>query len=192
MTLKSQQAENLLRATLVALLAEPIKLSLSVKRYQNAAYFTVVPAQNDFGKVLGKGRTHLRAFEFLLYKLGKQNGEIYGINVAELDRDAPRVLSPAVKGRTFEECPALPVLIDWLNALGIGATGSVETFKRAGYARQEWKIVVKPGTATIRSDLIQPDLDDPQARTLVGSLGTLFRAIGNNHGVSISLEVADA
>src|SRR4051812_8823872 len=101
MTKKTEQAEALLRDTLNSFIAAPSDLALVVRVHEGAAYFTARPSPNDYPKVIGKSGSHIKALQFLLFKLGQAQGEIYGVNVPPNDRDAPRFRSPTVKNTNY-------------------------------------------------------------------------------------------
>jgi predicted RNA-binding protein YlqC (UPF0109 family) len=182
---QTEQAENLLRSLLVRFISFPHHLELERKAFRGAATWTITCHPDDYGKINGKGGTHLRALEFLVYRLGLVNSEAYGLRLvdSEFRIDGGTAFKDTVEANLANACELLQ---EWLTALQSECTivtvASLTT-------RDSYKFELYPRGPSDYGDLIAVNSNDVHERSLIGSLGTIYRAIGRAAGIDLTIEV---
>lgn len=177
----TEQAESLLRELICRFISFPHHLELERKAFRGAASWTITCHPDDYGKINGKGGTHLRALEFLVYRLGVVNGEAYGLRLVDSEfrisgGDRPQ------QGRYLPE-EDIEQLSAWLTALALEC--SVVTWPKS----DGFVFSITPRGPRDYGELIAVNSLDTYDRSLVGCLGTIFRAIGRAAGVDLVIEV---
>lgn len=177
----TETAASLLKRLAERLIAYPEQLIINPRAFRGAATWQLVPHPEDYGRLNGKQGTHIRALEFLMYRMGMVNSEAYGVQLTESEY---RQTTPVIVPRgTYQPEEDLELLVDWMNALAIETSIDVIPMRDGRHGQQF--IIVPRGPADL-SELKGSDSNDEHARTIIGSIGTLFRAIGRvNGGVEI-------
>lgn len=152
-----------------------------------AVTFRLKVHPQDQGKVRGKARSHMAALEQLVFLMGAASGALrYSIVLEDNAERATKQWNAPV--RPFDDKALCRLLHGWLDALGAASVRFTETWR--SYAKAE---VCRNHTFDIQVTE-QRHYDYLTNRrehgiTVIGCLGTLFRAIGAQSGVDVVLKV---
>lgn len=179
---------ELLRDLVETYIDHPEELRIATEAFPGAIYFKLQGHADDYGKLVGKGGAHIGAMNVIVRLMGDAVGMLYSFKLEEPEAGERRPLRPLMLARTFDPEPSRQLLDRLIAALPVGDfVVNVEqtcraplsyTFTIGVRAAEDYALMtVAPGDAK------------PQM-TLVGAIGTLFRAAANKAGVKFQITVA--
>lgn len=144
----------------------------------------------DESKLVGKDGAHVRALEFLVSRFGVARLEVHTFRLITKRKPEPRPQAVPNTAMSYDPQPTADLLSRILAELDLG-----EFLVRVGPgsgARNKltflFEILVRDGLdqriLTVRAD---PNADE----TIVGAIGTLFRAIAQKDGVRFDIKVSE-
>jgi predicted RNA-binding protein YlqC (UPF0109 family) len=200
MTPETKQLSEVLRALVTTFIDHPACLEINAEEFTGAVYWSLRGNADDHGKLVGKGGSHVKAMTFLVAQFGVARGEIHAFKLLEPTVGVRRPATPPKTAQSFDEEPARKILERVIGALAVGeyvVSTSYESGKYVSQANRSgsneamplsyvFQIAVRDDT-DYRSLTVPPDVVD--GATVVGALGTLYRASANKEGVKFQLEV---
>ncbi len=183
------KTKELLRDLVHAFTMHPGDLELEVQHADGAALWMIKGNKEDEPFLVGKGGSHVRALSFLVRCIGLARREKYTFTL--ITRQAPKVRPPMEPNAAIKHdpSPSQALLVRILEELAIDL----------------FTVSVGPGsgprnTLTFLFEIFVRDVADYNAltvspfpdssETIVGALGTLFRAIAKKNGVRFDIAVA--
>lgn len=179
---------ELVRALVSSYINHPKKLLLEGSEIEGRVYFEMRAAFDDQPKLIGKAGSHIKALRFLLKEIGLGQDRDYTLTLLEPipgSRGEPERPKPV---SFYETKEAHELLERAAGALVLGQA-RVDCAKIPGDRPCSYLFTITPRDANDYADLITPYDDDPERPTVIGALGTLFRAYANKDGVQFKIEV---
>lgn len=179
---------ELVRALVSSYILHPKKLILEGSEIEGRIFFEMKAAFDDQPKLIGKSGSHIKALRFLLREIGlAQNVDI---NLTLLEpTPGPRGEPQAPKAVSFYEPKEAHELLERAACALVLGQVRVDCAKIPGDRPCSYLFTITPRDMPDYADLITPDDDDPEAQTVIGAIGTLFRAFANKAGVQFKIEV---
>lgn len=179
---------ELIRALVASYILHPKKLLLEGSEIDGRIYFEMKAAFDDQPKLIGKGGSHIKALRFLLREIGRGQQVDYNINLLE-PTPGPRGEPEKPKAVSYYETKEAHELLE--RAAGSLVLGQVrvDCARIPGDRPCSYLFTITPRDANDYADLITPDDADPEEQTVIGALGTLFRAYANKAGVQFKIDV---
>lgn len=190
MTNDTKRTETILRDLIASFTTHPEAVQIDAQLAPGSAYWMVKGHPEDEPILVGKQGSHVRALAFLVYSFGAARKEHHTFRL--ITEQAPRVRPPMqqLAAMRHKPEPARLLLVRLLEELYIGS----------------FRVEVGPGTGP-RSALtfvfaitVQDSRDynaltvsaaEPRTdETIIGALGTLFRAIAKKNGVRYELAIS--
>lgn len=172
----------------------PDDLLIDFKEHLGAAYFRVTVNGNDQPVVVGMKGTHIRALTKIVSAVGESRDLLFKLTLTEPQvvagrKTLPRVAIPA----QYDIADPVVLLMRVLGELGIHEV-TIDTAKDAPTRHIEtptyrFKIIVRSLDDFARLTVPTGAGPDGPGETLVGALGTLFRARAKKDGVKFDLGV---
>jgi predicted RNA-binding protein YlqC (UPF0109 family) len=184
MTTATSTINDLIRDLAISFIDHPETLELSVKEHPGACYWAMRGHADDQPKLVGKRGAHVQALGFLVKALGQSNDSLYTFKLLEPEPAPRRDTSPPKLASDYDMRPMRDLLCRVLENLGIG------DFKVEGVFSPGMPISILFNIRTrTPEDYATLTVAPDGGLTIVGALGTLFRASANRDGVRINLEV---
>lgn len=179
--------QDQIRKLIECFIDHPEALRIETKEHPGVVYLTMQPHADDFSKMTGKQGAHFNAIKTVLAALGKSEGTQYVLRrylepePARRREQMPKTIAP----NYFVE-PARDMLMQLLTAIALedwqlqvrktpNTKPTLYTFTILTRSREDYETLIVPASA-----------DQPM--TLIGALGTLFRAYANRDGVKFNIE----
>lgn len=152
-------------------------------------YFGLSCHEDDEGKLIGKSRSHVDAFSLLIDKMGRASGERWFYRL--ITKGTPRKTEPErKKTERYNALATADLLARILGELSIGDyVVDVEKGQHAELPAFILRISVRDNADYCALTYQDPSFGSAQATTLIGALGTIFRAIARKDGVWFQLYV---
>jgi predicted RNA-binding protein YlqC (UPF0109 family) len=152
-----------------------------------SCYFVLKGDKRDDSRLIGRDGCHVHALNSLVEQVGRAQGRTFTFRLLT-DRGRHEPYEKGESALTYDPRPARDLLCRWLAALGV-AGFSVEATPGPG-ARRSLSFVfeIKIGNMAKAASLTISEEGFP---SIVGSLGTLYRAIAQQQGVRFQLNLAD-
>lgn len=164
--------------------------SIEVK-FQQAAdgpvYFAMKGDRTDDSRLVGREGCHVDALAYLIEAIGKRESRVFTFRLIT-DPDRAEPWQGPRDALEYDPRPAREVLCRWLEALGV----------------EKFSVEVGPGDGARTSlsynfNVKIPDREKAESLTkstegdlsIVGALGTLFRAVSKQAGVRFQIRLAD-
>lgn len=179
---------ELVRALVSSYILHPKKLLLTGSEIDGRVYLEMRAAFDDQPKLIGKQGSHIKALRFLLREIGLGQNIDYNLTLLEPipgsrgEPEKPRPVS------FYETKEAHELLERAASALVLGQV-RVDCARIPGDRPCSYLFTITPRDANDYADLITPDDADPEEQTVIGALGTLFRAYANKAGVQFKIDV---
>jgi len=165
--------------------------------YQNHLAFSGEPYcvlqvhADDQRKVVGKAGTHIQALQHLLGEMGRANGRGYSLRLVEPEPAPIREQCRPVVTATYDVRRAQALIQAFVIALGCPQTiVACDSRPFEGpVGALAYTFVFHVANEREYDRLTVPHPTDAKNRTLVASLGTLFRAIARKDGVDFDILV---
>jgi predicted RNA-binding protein YlqC (UPF0109 family) len=185
MTTATETISDLLRDLATAFIDHPEKLDVSFKEFPGACNWSMRGHADDQPKLVGKRGAHIQALAFIVKALGLTNDSLYKLKLLEPEPDARRDASPPRLASDYDPRAMRDLLCRVLENLGIGEF-KVEAVTSPG---MPIAVLFNIHTRTAEDYTALTVAPEVGGLTVVGALGTLFRAHANKVGVRINLEV---
>jgi predicted RNA-binding protein YlqC (UPF0109 family) len=186
-----QTAETLLRDLLVAIGCRPEAIEIANQlKPSGACYWVFRVHAEDEGKVLGQQGSHVKALTALMMAWGRADKTNYSLRFIDRAPPGTRERPQPEEPLTYDIAPAATLLERCLSNLDLTAF-CVEAGPGNDTERMlTFTLKLKLMFASDYSALVRPGNPDGET-TLIGALGTLFRAIGRKDGVKIEIALAE-
>lgn len=185
MTPDLDNSAGALERLISALLDDPRKLELDANRLPRRVNWRLRVDINDAGKVIGKKGAHVKALALVVSRLGDRLGEVWTLKVEDPEegpRGEPR--RDASPPDHFSPAADLELLSDLLACL-VGRGFELDVVADGS---ADWVFRVAAATFGEHEALVDKRQDEA-GETLIGALGTLFRAVGRRQGVGYRVEI---
>ncbi len=191
MTLRPHTAEALeiFRELVSSFIDHPEALQVEVREFPGAAYWSVLPHADDYGKVCGRKGAHIRALTQLLARIGSTNGERWRLRLPEPEPGPRRESSPAVQMKTYDPTRAEELLARSVGA-ALGCDVVVDSEEIADEKLSYLLRIRAPVEPGAFARLTVTQAGDAAEQPLIARLGVLWRAWGHADGVSFRIEAA--
>lgn len=147
--------------------------------------------QDDQRKVIGAKGSHIKALKFIVSELGLAVGADYRLKLRDRptpefpERSAPKL------AKAYDVTAAATLLADLLIQLTPSNPGKINVVCTNGRPGPKnplaFSFIITPSEAAATVLAKQDEAGD---QTLLGAVGTIFRAYANREGVAFKLEVA--
>lgn len=191
----TERSRTLLKALIESFTDHPDSLTIEAKEMPGVVYWKVQAHADDTPFIIGKKGAHVKALKFVMTELGSARGTAYRLEILDpvaQERSEPR---PPPRPGQYDPAPA-GAFLRWILAELFPSPPTVKTVlaietadrpvERPTFTFQMW-----PGDEEDYQRLTVPYEDDLQAQTLVGALGTLFRAYSRKQGTEFRIEVVE-
>ncbi len=187
------EIDELLRDLIGSYTSHPEELLIDRKEHSGSVYWGVTAHGNDTPALVGKQGTHVKALSRILAEIGDAEGEIFIFSLREpkipRTRDGfQRVEAP----RGYDPTKARQLLERILRAAGLEDT-QIESILSPAPKYEPPSVIFRIFTrseddygALVGRDEESTVIDQP---SLVGAIGTLFRAYATNEGLKFNIEV---
>lgn len=186
MTTSTPIIESLLRDLAAAMVSKPDRVRVERRDpIEGETLWWLSCAPEDLGKIIGRSRSHARAFEILLEAMGSAIGEAWLFKVERVEgpiRQEPPVRRP----RSHDPSEAHELLARILAQLPLGSPIIECDADSADDLFFHFDVRVGRMGETRLKTLRDPQDSDT---SLEAALGTLFRAIARKNGVRYQLNV---
>jgi predicted RNA-binding protein YlqC (UPF0109 family) len=185
----TEQTESLLRDLVSRFVEKPDALRIAKQEAQDGScYFVLAGDPDDGGRLAGKEGSHVDALALIVFAFGKANGRAYTFRLVNGPRPEFRAKLEPRAAVEYDAEPARELLGRVLAAMDLGEF-AVDVGPGAG-SRHALTFVFTVRVKDVRDQLALTNPIDPNSPdTLVGALGTLFRAIAKKDGVRMNLVV---
>jgi predicted RNA-binding protein YlqC (UPF0109 family) len=177
------KTQNLIRRIISAIIAHPEHLLISPAEFRGAVYWNVQAHADDQPKIIGKQGSHIRALTFLVAEIGLDADSMYKIKLAEPEignrSDSTQIQSPT----SYDASLAEQTLLEVIEAI-FGPQSATITTTGIGLA-YNFEITLRDHDEV--PDLRVPYDGDMYEMTIIGSLGTLWRAWAKRDGVNFTV-----
>lgn len=189
MTTETLRLHELLRDLVASYTDHTHALELAAKEVPGAVYWTLRGHADDYGKLVGKSGAHVKALGYLVTALGVADGELFTFKLLEPEPAPRRPSSPVKEATKYDPKPAGELLTRLLGELGIGqyaVTGITDASRVPIFVTYEIAVRDAEDYSALT---VGPTEGEYVGQTLIGALGTLFRARANRDGVRFQLNV---
>lgn len=179
---------ELVRALVSSYILHPKKLLLEGSEVDGRVYFEMRAAFDDQPKLIGKQGSHIKALRFILREIGLGQEVDYNLTLLEPipgARGEPEKPKPV----SFYETKEAHELLERAAQSLVRGQVRVDCARIPGDRPCSFLFTITPRDLVDYADLITADDDDPEEQTVIGSLGTLFRAFANKAGVQFKIDV---
>lgn len=183
MTPELKPTADFLQNVLSRIVHHPEDVQVIPTVFRGAVYWEIRANADDQPKLIGRGGTHIRALAFLVAEIGLASGEMYKLKLSEPEHGQR---SPAVKPTTptkYNPVHASKLLLD-VTELIFGKDSCSITTTATG---NEFEFAIIMRDAADVPDLRTPYEADPYELTVIGALGTLWRAWAKKDGVEFTV-----
>lgn len=176
------KTESLTRRLLNRIIYHPENLEIEHTEFHGAVYWNVTAHADDQPKIIGKGGTHIRALTFLIAEIGLSADSMYKLKLNEPEVGT-RTESTQASPKNYDATPAAQILQEVLESIFGPESVTIRTTGK-GFDF-EFEIVMRDTDEV--PDLRIPYDNDPNEMTIIGSLGTLWRAWAKKDGVNFTI-----
>jgi predicted RNA-binding protein YlqC (UPF0109 family) len=189
MTATIQTDTDTILALVRSFIDHPTKLALEIKEHPGIAYWTMQFHASDHGLAVGKRGAHFDALKLLITEIGHTRDTQYVLRRYKEPEPAARQENIR-RGcpEEFDPAPAAELLTRVLEQLSIGQF-LVDVKQSQGEHPLAFAFTIVTRSIEDYNTLTIPREDNTLPMTMVGALGTLFRAYGNRNGVRFAIEV---
>lgn len=189
MTTETARLQALIRTIIEKFIDYPSSLMIEPKEQPGMVYWTIKGHADDQSKLVGKQGAHYQAMLVIIAELGNALETQYILKRYLEPDPAPRRDSMQKKTVTqYDPAEAEELLIQILTSIAVGefAVNTIPlsptafTFSIITPARADYNLL------TVASE------KRTNPMTLIGAIGTIFRAYANREGVRFNLEVRQA
>ena len=190
MTTTLQAATETIRKLVKSFIDHPHNLMIETKEHPGIVYWTMQFHADDHSKAVGKRGAHYDALKLLITEIGRTHDIQYILRRYREPEPAPRTENMR-RGcpEEYDPQPASALLTSILEQLNIGQF-NIQVTSTPGQHPLEYTFVIHTREQQDYNTLTVPREENALPMTLVGAMGTLFRAYGNRNGVKFSIEVA--
>lgn len=189
MTEEVQRHAELIRKLLNRFIDHPEAMMIDPREHPGCVYWTMKCHADDFSKMVGKGGAHYQALLVLIAELGKAVGSQYILKrYLEPDPVQRRDMMHKKSVDTYTVAPAETLLEELLANMRIEQFGLTTTRANRGIPLT-FTFSITTRAYEDYTLLTVPSENRTNPMTLIGALGTLFRAYANRDGVRFNLEV---
>ena len=196
MTEDIQAIEDLLRDLVGTYISHPDELLIDRKEHGGSVYFGITPHGNDAPALVGKQGCHVKALQRILGEIGECAGEIYVLTLREpkIPRDRGNLEKPA-RPASFDQQRPLALLKRLLVAICLPDTSLEFMWTPSGgskYTPPSMGFRIYTRSEDDYGKLVATEEGDALVSkpSLVGAIGTLFRAYAAKEGMIFTIEVA--
>lgn len=196
MNATKQTHPELIRELIIRCLIDyPNDLRIELRESRSMVFWTIQCHADDYRKICGAKGAHIKALTYLIEELGAVEGIDYRVWLKEPEVGEVRPMrivdardeydareAAEVLGRAIAACVGIP------NAVAIETRSDGTRIETPPFAIV-FTFHLFPKDAEIASEISEPYENDPDERTLVGSLAALWKAYGAKNGVSFALKV---
>ena len=186
MTATDRSAE-LLSRLLEGLLDDPRRLELDATPLPRRVNWRVKVSFNDAGKLCGKGGEHIKSLIVLVRLLGERHGEQWILEVLDPDQGERVENLPIPDAPAHLPGESLRLLYELLAE--ILTAPAVVKVTQTGGKPLVFNFEIRPANVQDYELLVTAVPVQRTELTPVAALGTLFRALGRQQGVSYRVEV---
>jgi predicted RNA-binding protein YlqC (UPF0109 family) len=188
MTEEIQRQSALIRKLVERFIDHPEALMIDPREHPGCVYWTMKCHADDFSKMVGKQGAHYQALLVLLAEFGRSTGSQYILKrYLEPDPAQRRDMMHKKSVHHYDVEPAQVLLEEVLGNLGIGQFGL--TTVQSSYNPITYVFSITTRAYEDYTLLTVPSENRTNPMTLIGALGTIFRAYANRDGVRLNLEV---
>lgn len=190
MPTETNQTKEILRDLCSAFLDHPDALEIEAQEAPGSCFWQIRGHREDESKLVGRDGSHVRALAFLVGRFGAARSEAHTFKLLTERRPEPRPPLKPKKAIRYDTKPVEGLLVRILSELDLGdffvtvgpGTGARDVLTFV------FSIVVKD-PLDVRILTVRPDPNSDE--TIVGAIGTLFRAIAKKNGVRFDLAVLE-
>lgn len=179
----TRTATELLRAIVLSFIDHPGAVRLTAKEMPGGVYWELQVHPDDMPKACGKMGTHIRAMKFLMAQIGARQRMKYSLKLLEPEPGPVRPASPMKSVTSYDCRKAHELLVRALYQV-TGMQEAVE-IEEEGTTSFCFAIVIRDKAHYVRIG-VPPDDYDP-SMTVIGALGTLWRAYAKKEGVTLRI-----
>ena len=182
-------ALQIIRSLVESFIDHPTQLRIETTPHPGVLYWLMQFHADDHSKAVGKRGAHYDALKLLIAEIGRANDTQYVLR--RYREPEPTDRSENMRRGCPEEYDptrATHILTGLLEHLHLGDF-QVHANQVAGEHPLSFGFTIHTRTALDYKALTVPREDNALPMTLVGAIGTLFRAYGNRNGVKFTVEV---
>ena len=181
-----KKTQKLLERIVRALIEYPEDAVVTFETVPGLTQWYIKVRGEDQGKARGREAAHIIAIQYLIGEIGVTHEEKQRVTLLESERCVVGHRSPLTQAATYHPGDAHELLHDILSTILTSKFRiDVRTIQDTPPLAYDFHI-----TTQIDDDqaaLLEPYDDDPSHNTLIGALGTLWRAYASREGVSFTI-----
>lgn len=192
MSEETKDVHLLLTQLLKAIIDHPEDLRIETKEFQARVEWRVRVHIDDQGKVIGKMGAHIKALQFLFACIGYATNVQYRIQVLEPEEPRRGPENDPREAMTYDTGEAEALLFELLDDVFGNDEARITIAQSTKSLIPSFTFCIDPVTEGNRMKLETP-MDwagRGEPMTVVGAIGTLFRAYARKEGVGFMIEAA--
>lgn len=187
MTEHTREAHEALRSIVRSLTNYPDEVDLCVVEVNGGAYWRMTVHADDQKKVVGIEGSHIKALTYILAEMGRQNGGwVYKLKLDEPINGQRRYSTPKPTVKSYNPAKAHELLARVVSLVTAGRV-HVELDEDAG-EDFAYTFTLVPRTSPDHHALTDAR-ECTHRQTVIGALGTLWRAYAQRDGVRFTLQI---
>lgn len=164
-------------------------LELNAKEMPSRVEWFLKCHADDMGKVCGRQGAHIQALQYLVRQIGMKQDAQHVLELMDPEPAPRRDRTPPKQADAYDPRPALGLLEDVLRGTLLGQFTVELTMLVTPHARPlTYVFQIHARDDDDQSKLLEPAANNPNRTTLIGAIGTLWRAYANKDGVVFKIE----
>lgn len=184
----STSTTTLIRDIAAAFVDHPEQIDCRSQASEDAVYFAMRGALADEGKLVGAQGAHVDAMTLLVSEFGKSEGHTFGFLLMTTGTRTDRPKAPERQASGHSPAPAQSLMVRILERIHIGGFDVSVAFSETYVFTIKVNALQDYIKLTVSQPFKRPS-GTQQEMSIVGALGTLFRAIARKEGVRYAISV---
>lgn len=181
-----KQTEDLIRRIITAITYHPECLEIKHTEFKGAVYWTVKAHADDQPKIIGKGGTHVRALAFLVAEIGLRSDSMYKFKLTEPEHGQRSESTKPTTPQIYSPKKAADTILEVVEAIFGKDSATIKIPTQSPYDHV-YDFEIQMRDISDVPDLRTPYEDDQYEMTIIGCLGTLWRAWAKRDGVDFTI-----